>query len=224
MAKLKWGALAVDGRGKLGGHVLARNRSGAYIRTKVTPNNPQSTYQSIARALLAAFSSKWRALSQVQRDAWNGAVASFSGTNVFGDLVNPTGKNLFTRLNINIANAGGTKILLPPMPTELPSIVGTTLAVVGAGASTITFPAVGTTSVFIEATPPLSPGVGFFKNKFRLISNYVAGDAAITVTTADYDARFGSPIADMKIAYRLTPVDITTGLTGAAIVVVAIAS
>ena len=49
--KIKWGALVVDGRGKLGGHVAAQNRGGSYLRTKVTPSNPQTTFQTGVRSM-----------------------------------------------------------------------------------------------------------------------------------------------------------------------------
>jgi len=44
--KMKFGAIVVDGRGKIGGHVASKNRGGAYLRTKVTPSNPQTGYQA----------------------------------------------------------------------------------------------------------------------------------------------------------------------------------
>src|SRR3972149_5825724 len=82
--KIKFGSILTDGRGKLGGQVYARNRSGAYVRNKVTPNNPQSGFQSTARARLAGFSEGWRGLTQAQRDAWNAAGPDFPKTNQFG--------------------------------------------------------------------------------------------------------------------------------------------
>ena len=36
MAKIKFGAMMVDASGKLGGQVFAKNRGGAYIRTKTS--------------------------------------------------------------------------------------------------------------------------------------------------------------------------------------------
>jgi len=36
--KTLFGAIVVDGRGKLGGHVASKNRHGSYFRTKVSPS------------------------------------------------------------------------------------------------------------------------------------------------------------------------------------------
>ena len=48
--KAKFGSFIVDGRGKVNGHVISKNRAGSYIRTKVTPVNPRSTAQLTQRA------------------------------------------------------------------------------------------------------------------------------------------------------------------------------
>lgn len=222
--KVKFGSLIVAGSGKIGGHVVARNRSGSYMRTKSTPNNPQTPAQTLARGSLATFSSNWRALTQAQRNAWNGAVEGFKGTNVFGDLVTPTGKNLYTRLNVNIALVSGSPIVLPPEPTSIPSPTGLGLTAVGAGAVTLSGTVTLTVDMIIEATPQLSAGVGFFKNKFRVIDTEVAGVTAPIVITTPYSNKFGAPIQGMKMAVRLTSIDAATGITSTPVVLSAIAS
>ena len=57
--KLKFGAIVTDGRGKIGGHVASKNRSGAYLRTKVTPSNPNTVAQVQVRSILASLSQSW---------------------------------------------------------------------------------------------------------------------------------------------------------------------
>lgn len=64
--KLKFGAIVVDGRGKIGGHVASKNGAGAYLRTKVTPTNPQTARQSFVRALFAAITAAWSGLTASQ--------------------------------------------------------------------------------------------------------------------------------------------------------------
>ena len=64
--KIKWGAMVVDGSGKLGGHVASKNRGGSYFRTKVTPTNPNSTSQAAVRSRLTALSQAFRALTIAQ--------------------------------------------------------------------------------------------------------------------------------------------------------------
>jgi len=199
--KIKFGAIVTDGRGKLGGHVLAKNRSGNYMRTKVTPVNPQTTFQQEQRSALGTLSSGWSGLTDAQRAAWDGAVLSFQKTDIFGDLRSPTGKNLYTGLNRNLLNAGQSIISVPPSPETIPSI---TIASAGGGVGADTFTIVTTgdsTGAFVQswASPTLSNGTTFVKNRIR----FVQSDAGASPLTADlkvaYQARFGIPAAGDNI-------------------------
>ena len=53
MAIIKFGMMMTDARGKLGGHVLSKNRGGNYVRTNNVPSNPQSNFQTGVRAAFA---------------------------------------------------------------------------------------------------------------------------------------------------------------------------
>lgn len=213
--KAKWGMMVVDGRGKLGGHVLSKNRSGAYARTKVTPVNPQTVYQQGARNLLTSFSQGWRALTGAQILAWNAAVAAFAKTNIFGDLVQPTGKNLYTLLNVNLSNIGGTLITDPPLPSGAGSVVAGAAIATNGGAISIahTEDTAGHT-IQVWATAPVSPGVSFLKGKFRLIGQFVGGAASPFVATTAYNARFGDPAVGTRVGFQLVSVNDLTGESG----------
>lgn len=213
--KIKFGSIVTDGRGKLGGQVYARNRSGAYVRNKVTPNNPQTLYQSLQRAVLATFSEAWRGLTQQQREAWNAAGESFPTTNQFGDQVIPTGKNLFTRLNNNLTDISQSTLTNPPLPA--PIVEPEDLeADANADAQTLTLDFNGDNAMGykIFATPPLSPGVGFFKNKFKMIQTLSTAPPGTILLTDDYLARFGAFQAGQKIAIKVVPVVAATGQKG----------
>lgn len=214
--KIKWGALVVDGRGKIGGHVASKNREGAYLRTKVSPVNPQTTHQQTARSLLANFSQGWRGLTQAQRDAWNSAVESWKSTNVFADIVTPTGKNLFTKLNVNLSNIGKATINTPPLPVEVVEPVinevdsksgGLTVEV--ADGSVVTGQ-----SMLVFATEPVSPGKDFVKNLYRMLGVVVFTDATPVDIGTQYTARFGPIPLGQKVCVKLVPVVDTTGQKG----------
>jgi len=210
--KAKWGALIVDGRGKLGGHVASKNRAGSYLRTKVTPSNPQTIFQQGARNLLTSFSQGWRALSDTQRAAWNAAVQAFGRTNVFGDLVKPSGKNLFTRLNVNLSNAGQSTITDPPQPEGAGEVTAGTAVATNGGAYSIahTGSTVGHT-VQVWATPGVSPGRKYVRQEFRLLGTFAGGAASPYVATGTYTGRFGEAAVGTRVAFRLVSVNNTTG-------------
>lgn len=193
--KAKFGAIVVDGRGKLGGHVFSKNAAGAYMRTKVTPTNPQTSYQSAARALFAAISQAWSGLSDAVRTAWNEAVTEWQKTDVFGDLKKPTGKALFQRLNNQAQSAGWSAVTTVPARAELPDAVITAASIditneeiILTGKDTAS-----TTRIMLFATPPLSQGTTFVKNKLRNFYNTVADTFPDTAAYTPYVNRFGAP-------------------------------
>ena len=201
MAKIKFGMMMTDARGKLGGQVFSKNRSGAYIRTKVTPTNPQSSFQSSVRQSFGAFSQAWSGLTNAQRTAWDEAVSQWSTTDIFGDLKNPTGKNLYLRLNQQAAQAGLASFDAVPAKAEMIegiitaavySISGSTLTLTGLNSS-------GSGSFILSTTPILSQGTSFVKNKLRDIYFAVTGAEDTGNVASAYNDRFGAPSAGNNI-------------------------
>lgn len=220
MAKIKWGALVTDGRGKLGGQVLSRNRAGAYIRTKVTPVNPQTSAQLVVRSRFTGLSQGWRGITQDQRNAWNVSVSDYQTTDIFGDLKNPTGFNLYQRLNNNLLNIGESEINVPPLPDAVQAIVLASIAA-AAGADTLALtytPVIDAfTKVKVFATAPQSPGKSFVKSEFRQIDVMAAADVTPFSIETEYKAVFGSVGAEgQKIFVKFVPVNLATGQEGSA--------
>lgn len=214
--KIKWGALVVDGRNKIGGQVASKNRAGAYMRNKVTPVNPKSASQVTVRARLAGLASAWRGLTQAQRTAWNNAVSDYKKTDIFGDNQNPSGFNLYVKLNSNLVNIGIVTISTPPLPLAVSVFTSGTLTG-AAGAQTLSLavlPAVQPTAetIIVRATAALSAGKTFVKSEFRQIGTFTTATTGAYDLAALYIAKFG-PIgpAGVKIFVEVTHVNETTG-------------
>lgn len=211
--KIQFSGLGVtDGRGKIGGHVASKNRSGPYARVKVTPVNPQTAYQQAARNLLTSYSQGWRALTQAQRDAWDAAVGDFAKSDIFGNQRNPTGKNLYTALNANLSNIGQSPITDPPLPSGAGQVFAGPLVITNGGAKSIAhvLDTAGHT-VQVWATQGVSPGKKFVKNDYRLITTFVGGAASPAVITTAYNNRFGQPAVGTRVSVMLVSVNDTTG-------------
>lgn len=218
MAKIKLSAIVSEMRGKLNGSVFSKNRGGAYIRTKVTPVNPQSLAQGLVRATLTNLSQAWRSLTEAQRLAWNGAVSSFTGTDIFGDVKTPSGINLYNKLNLNLAAIGEAPINVPPLAVSV-GYIDTLVITPAAGAGTIggTFTAIGDSAdqtVIVEATPCMSPGKNFVKSEYRAIGTFAGNAASPQAIGAMYVAKFGAMTAGQKLFIRLKFVDKNTGVSG----------
>lgn len=215
MAKVNFSALISDMRNKLNGSVFARNRGGSYLRTKVTPINPKTSAQVAQRSLLTSYAQAWRGLSEAERLAWNGAVGSWAKTDIFANIVVPSGNTLYIRLNINIALAGGTPITTPPSPVGAQAL--TELSVVSDVSSstvTVTFlPAAvpADHAMVIESTAMLSPGISNANAKYRVIKTLAPAAVSPDNAFTDQIAKFGALVAGQKIFIRAKFINRLTG-------------
>jgi hypothetical protein len=100
MAKVKFGQGVADIRGRLGGSVFSRNSSGAYIREKVSPVNPQSEKQLARRSMLSLISKAWAAVDANIRQGWADLARAYPRTDVFGNPVPLTGIAQFQSTNL----------------------------------------------------------------------------------------------------------------------------
>lgn len=219
--KIKFGALVVDGRGKIGGHVASKNRAGAYMRTKVTPVNRRSSAQIDVRSLLAGIAQAWRALGADSIAAWNAAVADYQKTDIFGDIKKPTGFTLYQKLNNNAQRCGGTEITVPPLPVAVGFLSSLSATATTAGDVTLTYAATPVPAGYcylVSATRPLSAGISFVKSEFRIVTILEPADASPFPLTATYANIFGAPAnAGSKIFFQVKIVDFSTGIAGTAV-------
>ena len=215
MAKIKLSMVMSDISGKLNGSVFARNRGGLYVRTKVTPANPQTAAQQLARSILGALSQGWKALTVAQRLSWNNAVTNFASTDVFGDIRNPSGLNLFVKLNANLQNVGIPAITVAPSPTGVIAstpftlVADATLGTFTLDNGSIVVPA--DTSLVIESTAGVSAGKSNVNSLYRKIGTL----APAGVISADFAAfqslKFGSLVIGQRYSVRIKFVNNLTG-------------
>lgn len=217
-ALIKYTAIVAEMRGKLNGTVFSRNSSGAYVRNKVTPVNPNTSFQSNVRADFTTVAQAWRDLTGAERDAWNQGVVSFSHTNIFGDNVPLSGFGLHQQLNLNILAIGGVVITAPPLPAAVFNFTSASLAAAFALQTvTVTYAPVipATETVILKATAPLSAGKSFVKSELRQIDTIVAADVSPFSSETEYLAKFGAVGAvGSKLFYELRAVVTLTGLAG----------
>lgn len=215
MAKIKFGMMMTDARGKLGGQVFSKNRGGSYVRTKVTPSNPQSGFQSAVRALFAVISQAWSSLTAAQRASFNNAVAQWARTDVFGDLKNPSGKNLHQRLNQQAQVAGYPAITTAPLPEAVDNdVITEALFEIAATELGVTpNPSSANSTVVVFATPPLSQGTKFVKNRLRQIYFAVGNAYQPADAYAAYVAKYGAPSVGDNIHIGVKFVNATGNVT-----------
>lgn len=219
MARILYSGIGiVDGSGKLNGSVLSKNKGGAYVRTKVTPVNPQTTAQQNQRNILSTWSQGWRGLTPAQRSGWNSAAVNFPYVDRFGNVRQLSGFQLYCKLNINLNVAGVAGIDDAPTPVEIPAI--TALAIASDESSTnytVTFtptPIPADNALLIEAVANVAPGKSFVKNLFRQIAVVAAAGTSPYNGNTAIAAKFGAPVAGNQVFVRATMISTLTGQRG----------
>lgn len=128
MAKILFGAMVTDARGKLAGIVYSKNAAGAYARQKVSPTQSLTTRRGTVRERVTNLSKYFSAsLTPDQVAAWNGFAKNNPVTDIFGRSQTLSGITTFTRLNATIINVGGSQIDDPPPSLTITGI--TTMSV-----------------------------------------------------------------------------------------------
>lgn len=216
MAKVKFGAMVNDARGRMDGVVYSKNQYGAYVRQKVSPVNPLSARQTLVRARLSTISKRWAGtLTDAQRASWSGWAKLNPVVDVFNDKQQLSGIAMYNRLNGVILNVAGAVIDDPPVDLDVTSLVSVTVtATAGPSVVSIAFtatPLAAGTLLYIYATPALSPGVTFVKPFLRYIGASAAAQASPFVATAIYTAKYGDTIAGTKIGFLVAVANNTTG-------------
>lgn len=217
--KTKFGSIIVDARGKIGGHVASKNRSGSYLRTKVTPVNRDSVDQRTVRSNQTTNSKAWSGLSAAQRLAWNNSVSDFLKTNIFGDQKILSGFQLFCMINNNLLFIGEAVVSTPPAPASVSSLTSMSATCDDSDQKlTVTFaPACpATEKVIVSCTAPMSAGKNFAKAEYRKIAVIGVANASPLEIQSGYITKFGAlPAVGKKVFIKFKHVSIAKGIAGA---------
>lgn len=217
MAKIMFGAIATDARGKVAGVVYSKNASGAYIRQKVSPTQSLTTRRGAVRSRITNLSKYWSAtLTPEQITAWNAFAKNNPVSDVFGRSQTLSGIQTFCRLNATIINVGGVQIDDPPGSLTIAGITTITVTAT-AGAPDVLSIAFGPTPLDanvrlnIFATQPLPSGRTFTKSFMRWLVSSSAAAATPFNAAAAYLAKFGAMTAGTKIGFLVNVVNEDTG-------------
>jgi len=121
MALIKFGGGITEMRGSMAGNVYSRNKSGAYIRARTKPTNPNTEQQNKVRSALAYLTSRWaQDLIAAQRTAWNLYGSNVVMSNKLGESINLSGFNHYIRSNVFLRRNGVPAIDAGPVIFEIP--------------------------------------------------------------------------------------------------------
>jgi hypothetical protein len=211
------GLLSTDMRGKIGGLVASRGRSGTTLRAKVTPTAAPSKLQATQRTRMAAALQSWRSLTEFNQLSWGSIAAAQTWTNSLAQTYVPTGLQLYQQAFINAAYFG---VVPPATATGSPSTITPINAVQpafsGVNATATAYDTAGTYagSWILFMSAPLSPSVNYIKSiSMAVMRSYYQTTAGNFY--AQYISRYGNaPVVGAAVALRALPVDITNYYSG----------
>jgi hypothetical protein len=214
MALVKYGAIISEARGKESGIIFSRNAYGGYIKQKVSPVNPQTTYQQTQRSQMGSIAQAWRSLDQSERDQWEAFGAQMVRVNRFGDQTSYTGFSAYMLCNRNLTIAGVSTIDTPVAVGTFPELVLGTPTLTTADVSLV-FTPTPLTSGFIpvvEATQPILTARRFLKNYYRKIKVGGSGQTSPMALSTEYESKFGAlPPVGAYVGLRVRLVESSTG-------------
>lgn len=168
-------ALMTAASGSLKGIVASHNRGGAYLRGRVIPVNPASTFQQTIRNALSTLQTRFLStVTAAQRAAWATYAENTPITNKLGATVKLTANQWYVACNslrlqasVAIVDAGPTVFGLPTLTLPVPTIVaaGTTVSVAYTNTDAWANEVGGELLVF--ASRSQNATINFFKGPYR---------------------------------------------------------
>jgi hypothetical protein len=111
--------------GSIGGQTWSHNRSGAYVRARSIPVNPNTDRQVAVRNAVRSIAIAWETiLTQNQRDAWDTYAANVSWMNPLGQVITLTGINHFIRSNTPRVVSGIARVDAAPVIFDIAAAEG----------------------------------------------------------------------------------------------------
>jgi hypothetical protein len=191
--------------GKEGLSVSMSGRYGQVRRSLVTPSNPRTAAQLSVREIFTNVAKRWRALTQVQRDAWIAAAEAQKSKSRLGQSGPLTGSQLFVKVNATLAQFGQDEVDAPPAVPSFAGLAPVGLVITNTGgtiALKLTCSGDPGENTIVRASAPQSAGRQVC-NDLRVVGTCPAAVAGAADITALYTARFGVPVAGAKVFVRV---------------------
>lgn len=195
-----------------GSITAAYNKFGSYLRNRVTPTNPQSSFQNTVRGQFGDLATGWRTLSDVQKEGWISLGTNMERQDSLGQTYTLTGLQAYISVNHNLQTTAQTLVTNAPA-LQLPDVpaVGTlTISAAGGTVSLAYTPPADGEFVLVFVSRPVSDGKMFLSSsEYKLIKVAANADTSPIALGTLYTTRFGSITgkAGDKVFLRLVTVN-----------------
>lgn len=221
MAKLRYGSIIVEARGRVGGQTLTVGQYGPTLTTNPARNNTATPAQSMQLAQFASIAALWRdTLTDAQRLDWQFFSTAHPQPDPYGNLRPLSARTLFLQINARRRTAGDAALLDPPLADDVQPLETLTLAIAANGTQTLTWTPTPTPTnhrLRIFAQAPRSPGQLRPSGARNLITIAALSTASPLDLTALYAAKFTPPLQHQKVFVLCDLYHNVNGYTSAAL-------
>jgi hypothetical protein len=159
--------LADPQSGARGDEVASRNRSGQFLRKRVSPKNPRTAAQRRVRKYMRTFSRLWNKITEPQRTAWCADACNVLSRPKLGKPRPLDGQKFFNKINTVLAICGREPLLDPPPRPEFgpnPVVALTATNGPGAIALRLSLREAPKEDIMLFASPPCNAGRSYCSN------------------------------------------------------------
>lgn len=106
MARIKFGAIVTDMRGKLGGHVFQKGNQSRVMKTNQNPRKTITAANMATGSFVNAARTRWLAFGENSKERWSNTARNFQYSSTFGDKITYNGFQFYMKLNTLLLRAG----------------------------------------------------------------------------------------------------------------------
>lgn len=218
MAKVSFGIVPADVRGKLGNVVYMRTRAGAVARQRVDPTQTATPARNAVKSAMGSVITAWfTGMTDQKRLAWSQYATLLNRSDVFGQRKRYDALRAFLAVNLRRAYAGLGLLVTPPVNAVVRGLLSlsVTASAASGGTFSITFtpsPLPANHRLWIWSTVSLQPGINNYQPWLRWIGMSNAAVASPYDPSVAWRNKFISAFAGDAIGWRVQVLNDTNGL------------
>jgi hypothetical protein len=204
MARVQYGTIVTEIKGKNQGHVFQGGNVGFVLRSKGYTKGISSQQRSTANSIISLNASLWRKLSDAQRTLWNNLAPNWLFVNKFGQTYQGNGFQIFCAYNGYYNTINQAHVNVPGTPSAPPTL----------GPSTLTFSLAtvlqwsdsnsGDAGDYVSfyASAPVSAGRNTNHARYKLLKNTPSDGSPDYDLTSEYEAMYGTPHIGQRVIIK----------------------
>jgi hypothetical protein len=208
MAIIKYGALATEIRGSIGGTTFQANKYGFSVKNKPNIVKPRSVKQTISKQIINWAVNAWGLIGPSGRADWNAFAVNYPQPSSKNPSAILSGYNAFLKWHLAFFLYSGVNAGYITSPEVPPATYPTAVPAILSDGSAAVFEATfsdgsGLYYGNLFMTPPLKGTRTYYENLFRLVGTFTSVDGDYDIAPGYTDAFGRLPLAGEIVAVEL---------------------